>query len=75
MSTTTSTLFKDMSDDDLRAAYWAWRGQLAEWQSYAAPRARDGGRSARGTGRCLRNVEMIEAIARRRGLSLRQVTA
>lgn len=62
--------FIDMTDDELRESYRAWRGQLAEWQNYAAPRARDGGRSARGTGRCLRNVEMIEAIARRRGVKL-----
>lgn len=63
-------LFKDMSDDELRQAYAAWRGVLASWSELAAPRARDRGRSAAGTGRALRNVELIERVARQRGVPL-----
>ena len=65
--------FVDMTDDELRVAYVAWRNQLHSWTELAAPRRRDGGRSADGTGRCLRNVEIIEAVAKRRGISLRAV--
>jgi hypothetical protein len=60
-----------MTDGELVEAYHGWRRQLSAWSDLAAPRVRDGGCSARGTGRALRNVEMIEAIARRRGISLR----
>lgn len=62
--------FKDMTDDELREAYWQFRRALHGWSEMAAPRRIDGGRSARGTGRCLRAVELIEAIADKRGISL-----
>lgn len=69
-ATAAPKLFKDMSDDELRSAYLAERRLLASWSELAQPRRQDGGRSARGTGRALRNVEIIEAIARRRRISL-----
>jgi hypothetical protein len=62
--------FLDMNDEELRTAYIAWRNQMFSWTQLAAPRRADRGRSADGTGRCLRNVEIIEAIARRRGVRL-----
>lgn len=68
--TTTTPYFKGMTDDELRAAYQAWRGVLFGWSQLAAPRRRDGGRSARGTGRALRNVELIERLAKGRGIRL-----
>lgn len=62
--------FKAMTDPELVAAYHAERVNLYRWSQLAAPRRRDGGRSADGTGRALRNVELIERLARDRGLSL-----
>ena len=62
--------FIDMTDADLRTAYTAERANLYNWSNLAQPRRQDGGKSANGTGRALRNVEMIEAIARRRGVQL-----
>ncbi len=54
-------LYKDMTDEALRDAYWANRQLLANAVN---------GRMARSAGRTLRNVELIERIADRRGLSL-----
>lgn len=65
-------MFKDMNDEDLRTAYQAWRCQMVQWDDMAKA-SRFGKGSARGFGRALRNVEIIEAIARRRGISLRAV--
>lgn len=65
-------MFRDMTDDELRAAYRLWYDQMRSWSAVAQPRARDRGRSAGGMGRCLRNVEIIEAVARRRGVRLVQ---
>jgi hypothetical protein len=63
-------MFKTMTDEELRTAYVAWRKALSGWSAVAAPRKRDGGRSANGTGRALRNVEIIEAVAKGRGIKL-----
>jgi hypothetical protein len=60
----------DMPAADLRDAYRQWRSSLYNWSQMAAPRRRDGGRSARGTGRALREVEFIENVARKRGIRL-----
>ncbi len=62
--------FIDMTNTELRAAYSAERANLYNWSNLAQPRRQDGGKSANGTGRALRNVEIIEAIARRRGVRL-----
>lgn len=63
-------MFKDMTDEALREAYRAERTSLYNWSQMAAPRRRDGGRSADGTGRALRNCQIIEGIARQRGIRL-----
>lgn len=67
---TYTTRFIDMTDADLRTAYAAERTNLYNWSRIAQPRRQDGGKSASGTGRALRNVEIIEAVARRRGVAL-----
>ena len=54
-------MFKDMTDSELRAAYADWRALMLNASE---------GRMARSMGRCLRNVEIIEAIADRRGIAL-----
>lgn len=64
----TTPYFKDMSDEDLRSAYRAERENLYRWSQLAGPGK--GHPAARGTGRALRNVEIIEALARRRGIRL-----
>jgi hypothetical protein len=53
--------YMDMPPDQLRADYWAWRRPLDNAV---------GMRSARSTGRCLRRIELIEAIARKRRIHL-----
>lgn len=66
----TGKRYIDMTEDELREAYVAWRKTLYGWAQMAAPRRRDGGRSANGTGRALREVEFIENVARKRGVRL-----
>ena len=58
---TAAKLFKDMTDAELREAHSNW---------YSLMRSASNGRMARSMGRCLRNVEIIEAIARKRGVRL-----
>lgn len=70
MTTTYTIRFIDMTNDELRQAYIAERTNLYNWSNIAQPRRQDGGKSARGTGRALRNVEIIEAVARRRRIVL-----
>jgi hypothetical protein len=53
--------YLDMSPEALREEYWAWRRLLDNAV---------GMRAARSTGRCLRRVELIEAIARKRHVRL-----
>jgi hypothetical protein len=53
--------YLDMPPEVLREEYWAWRRLLDNAV---------GMRSARSTGRCLRRVELIEAIARKRRIRL-----
>jgi hypothetical protein len=52
--------YLDLPPDVLREEYWAWR--LLEGVV--------GMRAARSAGRCLRRVELIEAIARKRRIRL-----
>ena len=54
-------MFRDMDDTELRKAYRDWRSLM-----YNASQ----GRMAASMGRCLRNVEIIEAVATRRGIAL-----
>jgi hypothetical protein len=53
--------YLDMPPDQLREEYWAWRRLLD---------TAGGMRAARSTGRCLRRVELIEAVARKRRIRL-----
>jgi hypothetical protein len=53
--------YLDMAPEALREKYWSWRQLLDNAV---------GMRSARSTGRCLRRVELIEAIARKRHIRL-----
>ena len=62
--------YMDMTPEELRESYTTWRAALYGWSRLAAPKARDGGKSARGTGRALREVEFIENVARKRGVKL-----
>ena len=63
-------LFKDMTDDALRAEYRAWRALAYNNANMAAAGCVNVSRAARQMGRIMRNVEIIEAIARRRQMSL-----
>jgi hypothetical protein len=63
-------LFKSLSDDALRTEYRGWRA-LAYNNAGAAASGAVNVRSAAGQmGRIMRNVEIIEAIARQRRISL-----
>jgi hypothetical protein len=53
--------YLDMPPEMLREEYWAWRRLLGNAGDM---------RAARSTGRCLRRVELIEAIARKRRIRL-----
>jgi hypothetical protein len=53
--------YLDMPPQALREQYWAWR-RLLEGAL--------GMRAARSAGRCLRRVELIQAIARKRRIRL-----
>jgi hypothetical protein len=53
--------YLDMPPESLREEYWAWRRLLDNAVNM---------RAARSTGRCLRRVELIEAVARKRGIRL-----
>jgi hypothetical protein len=57
--------YMDMPPDRLRADYWAWRRLLDNAV---------GMRAARSTGRCLRRVELIETVARKRRIRLGPAT-
>lgn len=63
-------LFKSLSDDALRAEYRGWRELAYSNAAIAASGAANGQKSARSMGQIMRNVEMIEAIARKRGIQL-----
>jgi len=71
MQTTTATpLFKDMCDDSLRREYVGWRELAYNNAACAASGAVNLRKSAAQMGRIMRNVQIIEAIARKRGISL-----
>ena len=64
--------FKGMTDEQLRDAYWAARNNAANWSNLATPRGKGSTRSRAATGVLsnLRDLDLIIAIARKRGLDL-----
>lgn len=72
MTTTTfkTPMFKTLSDDALRAEYRGWRELAFNNANMAASGAVNVRRAAGQMGRIMRNVEIIEAIARQRRISL-----
>jgi hypothetical protein len=72
---TRTPFLKDLTDTELVDAYWAARQSAYSWSELAPscnPRSAAGRKVAGGWGRAMRHVEIIEAIARKRGLSLRR---
>lgn len=65
-------LYKDMTDDGLVDAYWQVRTALANSGDLACSTTTRRGRqvAARGVGRNLRDLDIITAVARKRGVSL-----
>ena len=67
-------LFKDMTPQELRDAYASARASVASWDSLAklAPYAGRGTRAkvAGGVFRALRDIDIIVAVARKRGIKL-----
>lgn len=70
MSPRKTPLFKSLSDDALRAEYAGYRALAYNNASMAASGAVNLRGAARQMGRLMRNVEIIEAIARQRKISL-----
>ena len=69
-ATTRPPLFKSLSDAALRIEYRGWRALAFNNAGAAASGAVNLGKCARQMGRIMRNVEIIEAIARQRRISL-----
>lgn len=68
-------LYKDMTDSQLVEAYWAQRETMATWDGMTRlprPGRRKRSRIAGGVLRASRNIDIIVAIARKRGVSLRR---
>jgi len=63
-------LFKSLSNEALRAEYRGYRALAYNNAGAAASGAVRLSRAASQMGRLMRNVEIIEAIARQRGISL-----
>jgi hypothetical protein len=63
-------LFKSLSNEALRAEYAAYRNLAYNNAGMAASGAVSVHRAAGQMGRLMRNVQIIEAIARQRGISL-----
>jgi hypothetical protein len=66
----TTPLFKDLSDEALRTEYRGWRELAYNNANIAASGAVNRKKCAASMGRIMRNVEIIEAIARKRGIPL-----
>lgn len=62
--------YKELSDDSLRAEYRGLRELAYNNAQMAASGAVNRNRAASQMGRLMRNIEIIEALARRRGISL-----
>lgn len=67
---TKTPLFKTLSNDALRAEYRGWRALAYNNAGAAASGAVNLSRAAGQMGRIMRNVNIIEAIARQRRISL-----
>jgi hypothetical protein len=75
-STTFKTpLFKSLSDDALREEYAGWRNLAYNNGRMAQQGPGTARKCAASMGRIMRNVELIENIARRRGISLARSVA
>lgn len=71
MTTSTKTpFFKELSDDSLRREYKGYRELAYNNANMAASGAVNKNKAASQMGRLMRNIEIIEAIARKRGISL-----
>lgn len=70
MTTTKTPFFKELSDESLRNEYWGYRSLAYNNAAMAAygPSARSS--CANQMGRLMKNIQTIEAIARKRGISL-----
>lgn len=64
-------LYKDLTDEELIAAYWSTRKAISDWSRMAVPGQRRAYRSAVAGGflRQSRNLDIIVAIGRKRGLT------
>ncbi len=70
---TFTTRYMDMTADELRTAYAAWRNASYTWSQMAcmaAGKSSHGRRIAGGWGRCIRECEFIENVARKRNIRL-----
>ena len=63
-------LFKSLSNDALRTEYRGWRALAYNNAAMAASGAVNIAKAAYSMGRIMRNVNIIEAIARQRRISL-----
>jgi hypothetical protein len=63
-------LFKELSDDALRTEYWGYRALAYNNANMAAGSKAWRDKCANQMGRLMRNIEIIEAIARKRKISL-----
>jgi len=66
----TTPFFKELSDDALRAEYWGYRALAYNNANMAASGAVNRKKCATQMGRLMKNIEIIEAIARKRKISL-----
>ncbi len=69
-SNKTTPLFKDLSNEALRTEYKGWRDLMFNNANMAASGAVNRNKAAFQMGKIMRNVEIIEAIARKRGIRL-----
>ena len=65
-------LFKSLSDEPLKSEYWNQRQLLDNWNKMATPGhgARVRSKIAGGVFKCLKNIDIIVAIARQRKVKL-----
>ncbi len=69
-SNKTTPLFKELSDEALRTEYRGWRELAYNNAAMASGGLAWRNKCARSMGKIMRNVEIIEAIARKRGIRL-----
>lgn len=66
----TTPLFKSLSDEALRTEYWGYRALAYNNAAMAQGGIVWRNKCAAQMGRLMRNIEIIEAIAKKRGISL-----